>query len=875
MTEGKVKFSIKYKFLLSQVVLFLISFGIFLFYSMDIFYSDKKAYIFENSLENVESASERLLNFINDKISTTNLFSSAAMVNIDKDTTFINDEIFNNLPDLLDLSIYNIKKEMALPHFYISNKDLLEQFNENKSYFEKRHKTFAQDVVRMIERGSYIKIINKKKIAPHLLIGKYYPKKEKLIVFRILLHSTVAEIYKVSSFNNFLTDKKGLIIAHNNPQNLDEYFDKSYRAIIERINTGRISSGVIEYTKPHPENPETILIAYKRIKGFDLITFSEISKSAALHAAFILILKTLVLAIFILAALNICAILLSNSLTGPIKKLVEGTLEVAKGNFGKKIEIRSRDELSLLATSFNDMNEKIVKFIAELEEKVKTENRLKEELKLHSINLEKTVKKRTEELAKSNQFIKAMINSLNEGLFVFDKKNECQDNYTKICEELFSDKISGQKVWEILNIKENEIDVFKEWSDTAFQDLIPFKDIAALGVQQVDLNEKKIALSYFPQINDKKKIEGIVVVSKDVTQELKRKEELEETEEYSLMIVNIFKNRESFFEFIKDSKKMIGELLNLLNIDLNEEAFHTTLRALHTIKGTSSIFHATPIAQSAHNYEDHLGQLHQYLDTDNFVPQFQNVLPTLQTNLSDLNIALDNLIKEYEKLSNSSIDLEDPKTDLSLRDLKDFALKIPPDLQKEYLARFIYKPAKSFFEQYEILLKSLLEKQQKKITPFLYKNGDLRIEPDNYSKLFTSLVHYFRNIADHAIELPTERIESGKPQEANIEIAFEITQQRSLNIMIQDDGKGIDPNVIREKLIEKNFDPQQYENKSDNEIIQFVFEKGFSTAKDITELSGRGVGMDAIKEAVKELNGEIQIRSTIGKGSTLSISIPS
>ena len=123
---------------------------------------------------------------------------------------------------------------------------------------------------------------------------------------------------------------------------------------------------------------------------------------------------------------------------------------------------------------------------------------------------------------------------------------------------------------------------------------------------------------------------------------------------------------------------------------------------------------------------------------------------------------------------------------------------------------------------------------------------------------------------DHGIETPEERTKIGKSEFGQIIVEFS-TDTKSLFINISDDGQGIDPGKIRKKLVEKGFNSDA---ESDQKVIQHVFDSQLSTKEQVTELSGRGVGMDAILIAAKKLNGNAKVESTIGKGMTLKIEVP-
>ena len=136
------------------------------------------------------------------------------------------------------------------------------------------------------------------------------------------------------------------------------------------------------------------------------------------------------------------------------------------------------------------------------------------------------------------------------------------------------------------------------------------------------------------------------------------------------------------------------------------------------------------------------------------------------------------------------------------------------------------------------------------------------------------LTHLVRNSVDHGIEPPERRVENGKPAEGLLVLrAFH--EGGMVNIEISDDGGGIDPNKIRSKAIEKQLITAETSSKmNDRELINLIFLPGFSTAAAITNVSGRGVGMDVVKTNIEKIGGTVDVQSQLGSGSTFKIKIP-
>jgi two-component system chemotaxis sensor kinase CheA len=136
------------------------------------------------------------------------------------------------------------------------------------------------------------------------------------------------------------------------------------------------------------------------------------------------------------------------------------------------------------------------------------------------------------------------------------------------------------------------------------------------------------------------------------------------------------------------------------------------------------------------------------------------------------------------------------------------------------------------------------------------------------------LTHLVRNSVDHGIEMPDERVASGKPAEGVLTLrAFHEGGQ--VNVEICDDGAGIDPERLKKKALEKGLiSEEQAEKMSEKEALHLIFQAGFSTAQQVTNISGRGVGMDVVRTNIEKLGGVVEISSKLGEGTTMRIKIP-
>ena len=177
------------------------------------------------------------------------------------------------------------------------------------------------------------------------------------------------------------------------------------------------------------------------------------------------------------------------------------------------------------------------------------------------------------------------------------------------------------------------------------------------------------------------------------------------------------------------------------------------------------------------------------------------------------------------------------------------------------------------FQRFPRLVRDLSRKLGKEVQLVL-EGEQTEADKNIVESLADPLIHIVRNSLDHGLETPEVRLAAGKPATGKLTIRAAQEADRVV-IEIGDDGKGIDPAIIKKKAYEKGIiDEAMLERFSDQEAINLIFAAGFSTAEVISDLSGRGVGMDVVRSAVDKINGSVVLESEVGKGTTIRISLP-
>ena len=346
---------------------------------------------------------------------------------------------------------------------------------------------------------------------------------------------------------------------------------------------------------------------------------------------------------------------------------------------------------------------------------------------------------------------------------------------------------------------------------------------------------------------------------------------------HALTQENIQFSSEPSMQDIQDAKITLPLLISLNSIPANLDSLINKLLCFDGISAIKKVF---PLKN--YKKEDKQEQVDVPKDLISKITEVQAVqeeLQEVQINIKKLD-SLINLLGEIlinrNKIAQNLIELEEKYTlDPQISDMLDLINhlgKITYNLQTELLnIRTI--PLHNIIEKYPRLIRDLAKKLGKKVK--LEISGQ-QVELDRLILKYLNdmIIHVIRNSVDHGIETPEVRLKNGKKEVGVIKIDASQKHNKA-NFVISDDGNGIDPKVIRKIILEKKLvDEETLNSLSNSEVIKFVCHPGFSTKKEISDISGRGVGMDVVQNTVQRLGGQFSIESEFGKGTQIRLTLP-
>lgn len=266
------------------------------------------------------------------------------------------------------------------------------------------------------------------------------------------------------------------------------------------------------------------------------------------------------------------------------------------------------------------------------------------------------------------------------------------------------------------------------------------------------------------------------------------------------------------------------------------------------------------IYKSIDKKETDIKDKNKSLESSSVIPVHVSKLNSLQNLVSELMIAESSMISLMEQYGQKELLQQFEKTfHKSLLDIEEIVMS----------SKLV--PVSQIIPKLNRIVRDISHKENKEIN-FIVKGEEIEIDKEIVDSLFEPLMHLLRNAVDHGIETKEERAVLHKPEIGEIILKVENINSEIL-VHIIDDGKGLDPNKIKEKAKEKGILKDNHDY-GDEDILYLIMQPGFSTNKQVSEFSGRGVGMDVVKNMIDKFKGHISIKSELNKGTHFTLHLP-
>ena len=490
--------------------------------------------------------------------------------------------------------------------------------------------------------------------------------------------------------------------------------------------------------------------------------------------------------------------------------------------------------------------------------------------------LSRQVAERTTDLQERSLAITRLLDNANQGFLTFSTSLSVENEYSQKCLEIFGEIIEGKNIAELLYAEDiHKRAFFDETIRGIFEEEEELKTDIILSLLQQDfiIQHKAIHILY-------KRIEPqrLMLILTDITDKKNLEKNIERERNTLKMIVSAISNSDEFFELLEEYQMFLENRESMVDFDQTPVYNLGELyRCVHTYKGlfAQKDFITTP--QGLHKVESRFSL---WLQDGNISNE------TLQTMLNkiDFELWLAKDIDIFRRMlgddfmeKKSTITIDDITFDKFYKQITEL-IEVQPeechDLLKllEVFKMLKYKPIGEYF----ISLPKYVEQISERLEKSLYLM-DIRDETDisvgeEFRGFAKSLIHVVRNSVDHGIELPEERVERGKDEYGTILLCITETDDNVV-IEVADDGRGIDTEKLKQKALQGGFktiaELQEYEN-----IMELLFEDYFSTKEEVTDLSGRGVGLASVRAELIKLGGSYRVISEVGRGTQFLFYIP-
>ncbi|MBN2795374.1 MAG: response regulator [Clostridia bacterium] len=457
-----------------------------------------------------------------------------------------------------------------------------------------------------------------------------------------------------------------------------------------------------------------------------------------------------------------------------------------------------------------------------------------------------------------NFHLQAILDYVDEGFFMVDEHLIIQSEYSQKCLEMFKQAIENKYLPELLYPYDVENQNFlKDLMSDILEGEIPRELLLPLLPEQIHINQKIYALGFYFIDHTPEKLLMIsdkmfIVTLFDISESMHLKEVMEEEHQQFDMILEVYRSGNAIKAALKDYHHFSQQIPELLSQNIPDETkIRIIFRQVHTFKGMFSQLKMKQTVDALHALESKILEIEKSgiiksISQLSFNQAIDKDLEILERKLGldfvDLNEAV---VIDKEKL----IHLESQ--------LMPFCHEPHIKSLLEEIQSFRFKSFKNLLEPFDNYIQDLSEKLNKPMDPFVIEGEDFEIDQEIYRDFTNSLVHVVRNMMDHGIEAQEERSLKEKPLSGKIQGSVRIIDEH-IQLILKNDGCPIDPEVIKEKAHKKGL---KTEPCSKEEVLQLIFEADISTSDEITSLSGRGIGLAAVKHELLRLGGRVKISS--------------
>jgi two-component system chemotaxis sensor kinase CheA len=525
------------------------------------------------------------------------------------------------------------------------------------------------------------------------------------------------------------------------------------------------------------------------------------------------------------AAALVIATIITLGILLPIKKLAEGARRIGDGDLAHRIDVGSSDEIGDLARAFNDMIGRLQAIVGALDRR--------------------------------NKDTRIVLDNVAQGLVTVAKDGTIAEERSRALDSWFRAPQPGVLLWEVFGDASPGVRgaLALGW-EQLFEGILPLELALSQLPRRVKCGAAYYELVFEPILGEgpsASELDKCLVVVSDVTAVVAAEHAEAEQREQMTLFAAVARDRDGVADFLKGT----GDVVDYVTKNATDpERLVDVTRGIHTIKGNAGLFGLTNLSSLCHEIETRMAEG----DPDEGLSVADR---------DALRAAWDSLVRRTDDLLG---ELRAGGLDVSANDVQELVASIRLGTQPDTLIKSI---ATWSLDPVDRRLKRLAE-QARQLAPRIGKAGvtvdieptRLRVPAERWAPFFGNLVHVMRNALDHGIESPEERAKAGKPPHGRLLMSAVETGEHIV-IELADDGRGINWARLREKAAGLGAPAA-----TEADLIAALFTDGISTRDEVSEISGRGVGLGAVRAACESMGGRIEVESAIGIGTTFRFRFP-
>jgi two-component system chemotaxis sensor kinase CheA len=530
-------------------------------------------------------------------------------------------------------------------------------------------------------------------------------------------------------------------------------------------------------------------------------------------------------------ATALVALGVSRRITQPLALLAAAAARVAESaDLTQQVPVISDDEVGQVSVAFNTMLDSLRRSVLESERAA-------------------AERARAEVLGAKNRDLRLVLDNVEQGFLTIDLEGRLSGECSAVAERWLGSLEPPVLFRDVLaRCSESLADAFRLGWDEVVADILPLELTLSQLPRELRRGEQALTLDYRPILEGGRIAKALVVVT-DVTS-LRERERLEAEQRETVGIFErVMRDRAGFLEFFEEAQGLVSRI-----VDEGERDPGALKRHLHTLKGNAAIFGIQSIADACHAIESRIadeGALPDERDRAELTVRWARLRRNLETFVGDR--------------VPRTLELEDAEYRGVLQDLLD--LRPHAEVARRINA-WRLEPTRRRLERIADQARGLARRLGKGDLEVTLDDRSLRLASGPWAGFWATFVHAVRNAVDHGLESPAERSAQGKPVRGGIVLATR-REGDELVVEISDDGRGIDWEAVRAAATRSGLP-----SATDEDLEGALFQDGLSTARSVTDVSGRGVGMGALRAVCSELGGRIAVRSRPGLGTTISCRFP-